>query len=1175
MKKTFYFLSILIFLFSCKKEPILVSVESPIHGVLTEKEQYQFKGENELVFELSTEDRSDALQLTSATFINEGFTAYLNGQKIPKEGVTIAPNQKLKLSFEVKKAPPFGYGTLDLMFQASDKKNKNTKQKLFFTQVVYEHVNKKNDDNTSVSKEAPQIIIEDLDSEGQALVGSIYRFEHPNENAQIYYTIDGSEPTSQSLLYDANNTYRFTTDDIGEKTIRAVAFTDGLASEEATTTVTIPPQSFRILIEKNDAGQTYIGSPWSVESLDKETQIYYTLDGSDPALKANPYPQGKTLTLDSFDITEIQVVALKNGIFSDVLIVNVSMTIQAPTISIENLNDEGRTSIGSHWSIEHPLPNAVIYYTTDGSDPSRDSTTFAPSTLFSFTHDDIGEKTIRAIAVSDNHISEIATVTVIIPPKAPQIILETLNNGQTSIGSSWIIEHPNQNAVIYYTTDNSDPNPSIHQSLPNDSEKKKTTLSSNNQPLLYDSEKTYSFTEDDMGTKTIRAIALIDDLVSEEAFVVVDVPPKAPRIIFEKTNNGRSPIGSPWRVDHANENIEIFYTMDGREPTRESLLYDKNVGCRFTDDDIGTRTICASAFYGDLSSEAATKKVTVPPRTPRIIVQTVNGKTPLDSPLRFESENEDVVFYYTTNNSEATQNSSLYDVNNPYKFAQADVGIKTIRAVAVAGDCVSDEATLTITVSPIDLPRFEFRSPAPNHKGYVPKGTNLTLANPKAGVTVYYTTNGTKATTSSSIWTSDIPIEQSCTIRAIAVDAGNNTSEEARQALKVKALPQAPAFNIIDKSLQQNPILRGKIQISTQQSGMTIQYKTELQTNWTNYSQPLNIKSSVFRQSENARNTIWARAVDNESGFSTEAQDSFSHSTGKPTNMSRWMDGLDDSLLLSQLSLPGSHESGATYDAPGSFGYAKCQDHDVRVQMDKGIRVLDIRIHEDMAIYHGAFYMNHSFSQVMAKVKEFLDANPSEFVIVSVKDENGAGDQGTWTNNVRREMVNTGKLYVPGSSRDYTVGELRGKFIIIRRFGYFSDCGINITNWPNDWYHNQAYGTPPVMVQDAYSYDASVGSKKDRKQQHVNYLLDWAVRNPDDGVIYINFLSATSIPYSNPGQWAWEMNRWAADELNKRRNATQRRIRFGIIMMDYATGDNYAPLRQAIVHTNDFGYIRQ
>src|SRR5688500_16988143 len=57
--------------------------------------------------------------------------------------------------------------------------------------------------------------------------------------------------------------------------------------------------------------------------------------------------------------------------------------------------------------------------------------------------------------------------------------------------------------------------------------------------------------------------------------------------------------------------------------------------------------------------------------------------------------------------------------------------------------------------------------------------------------------------------------------------------------------------------------------------------------------------------------------------------------------MSNWMGSLPDATNVAQLSIPGTHDSGARTEPVG--GTAKCQNLSIADQLTAGVRYLDIR----------------------------------------------------------------------------------------------------------------------------------------------------------------------------------------------------------------------------------------
>ncbi|MFJ4920825.1 phosphatidylinositol-specific phospholipase C [Streptomyces sp. NPDC088725] len=102
--------------------------------------------------------------------------------------------------------------------------------------------------------------------------------------------------------------------------------------------------------------------------------------------------------------------------------------------------------------------------------------------------------------------------------------------------------------------------------------------------------------------------------------------------------------------------------------------------------------------------------------------------------------------------------------------------------------------------------------------------------------------------------------------------------------------------------------------------------------------------------------------------------------------VSDWMGGLGDGTALNQLTIPGTHDSGATV---GGL-YVACQETGIAEQLNSGIRFLDVRcraFENAFPIHHEAFYQNLNFDDVLGACRDFLQAHPSETVLMRVKQE--------------------------------------------------------------------------------------------------------------------------------------------------------------------------------------------
>src|SRR5262249_55494910 len=124
--------------------------------------------------------------------------------------------------------------------------------------------------------------------------------------------------------------------------------------------------------------------------------------------------------------------------------------------------------------------------------------------------------------------------------------------------------------------------------------------------------------------------------------------------------------------------------------------------------------------------------------------------------------------YYTTNGTTPTTSSTKY--TGPISVSAS----LTINAIAVAtGYTNSAVATAAYTISAGTLAATPTFSPAP---GTYAGAQSVTISDSTSGATIYYTTNGTTPTTSSTKYTGPLNINQTQTIKAIAAAAGFTNS---------------------------------------------------------------------------------------------------------------------------------------------------------------------------------------------------------------------------------------------------------------------------------------------------------------------------------------------------------------------------------------------------------------
>ena len=257
--------------------------------------------------------------------------------------------------------------------------------------------------------------------------GAAYRNGYTNyrfNNADHYYDANGNSftgtPANATLTTTwsiTDNSYATVNNNSGVVTISnlpesdltltltvTVAVSGGTPAAPAGTTLTA---SKEITIQGTKPSAPIINASGNSVTLSTDatgsTTIRYTLDGSDPTANTGTvYSDAIDLSSSTTSPVTIKAVTVRNGNASDVSEASVTLTLPAPTISVNG--DAGTATISA-------TNGTTIYYTTDGSDPTTSSTQYTGSLsgLSMMT-------TIKAIAMKDGwNNSPVASETVTIP----------------------------------------------------------------------------------------------------------------------------------------------------------------------------------------------------------------------------------------------------------------------------------------------------------------------------------------------------------------------------------------------------------------------------------------------------------------------------------------------------------------------------------------------------------------------------------------------------------------------------------------------------------------------------------------------------------------------------------------------------------------------------------------
>lgn len=199
-----------------------------------------------------------------------------------------------------------------------------------------------------------------------------------------------------------------------------------------------------------------------------------------------------------------------------------------------------------------------------------------------------------------------------------------------------------------------------------------------------------------------------------------------------------------------------------------------------------------------------------------------------------------------------------------------------------------------------------------------------------------------------------------------------------------------------------------------------------------------------------------------------------------------WMKYVDDNKFLDELSIPGTHDSdtcSVDNDTEPQSSQVKCQQDYIPTQLLEGIRYFDIRLGkgDDPGIDHGIFYLLKKdgnylhLSDVIGYFKTFLNENPSEALIMLASRGNDEATDESITTAFAKVMADNPNLFYT-SSHVPTLGEVRGKIVLLRRFGLAGNSvsghtwGLDLTQWDDKIKAHS--GQSMCLVQDARGFEA-------------------------------------------------------------------------------------------------------
>jgi N-acetylneuraminic acid mutarotase len=345
---------------------------------------------------------------------------------------------------------------------------------------------------------------------------------------------------------------------------------------------------------------------------------------------------------------------------------------------------------------------------------------------------------------------------------SPQAVIQTaaatptfsVPGGNYSSTQSVTISDTTPNATIYYTTNGTTPTASSTQ---------------------------YTGAISVSATETIEAIAVAtgyENSAVASAKYTIQLPVAAAPVLSPGAGTFTS--SQSVTITDSTAGATIYYTTNGTTPTASSTKYTGAISVSSTET---IEAIAVATGYSDSIVSTATYTINLTAATP--VIAPAAGTYASTQSVTITDATAGATIYYTTDGTTPTASSTAY------AGAITVSSTETIEAIAVASGFAN--SAVASAVYTINLPAAATPVIAPT-AGSFTSTQSVTITDGTAGATIYYTTNGTTPTASSTLYNGAISVTATETIEAIAVAGGFSMSAVATADYVIVVTP--PGFTL-------------------------------------------------------------------------------------------------------------------------------------------------------------------------------------------------------------------------------------------------------------------------------------------------------------------------------------------------------------------------------------------
>jgi hypothetical protein len=622
----------------------------------------------------------------------------------------------------------------------------------------------------------PQAATPVLTPSSETFTGSVsVSISDSTPGATLYYTTNGATPTTASTPYTGAITVTST------ETIKVIASASGyITSPVASATYTLPTQAATPMLTPAPGVYSFAQSV-TITSASSGVTIYYTTDGSTPTTASTKYTTPMTINAT----TTLQAIAAGNG-FTASAVAGGLYTIQISSTTANFSAGFAGSSAAITFNGATQLDDTRLQLTDGGANEASSAFLNTPLNIQAFT-------TTFAFQLS-NPAGEGITFTI--QGNSPTALGQTgggLGYGASTTGGTGGI--PNSIAVkLDYVSNQGEGTdstglyqngaaptiPALDMTASGINLMSDDTMS---MQLTYDGTTLFMNLTDNVANKSYAAswplnlpaivggstayvgfTGATSTLTSSQKIETWTFTSNAPPPKFSLTPGtylGTQTVTLSDAVSGVTPTI--YYTTNGSTPSTSSTKYTGAITISASET---INAIAVATGYGN--SAVSTAGYVIESQAPAPTFNPVPGTFVTSVSVTLIDSVSGATIYYTTNGNTPTTTSTQYT-------APISIGTTTtIKAIAVVSGYFNSNAssgTYTITAAPLAAtPAF---SPAGGTYG---SAQNVIISDTTTGAAIYYTTNGTMPTTSSSLYSGPVTVSASETLEAIAVAPGYTNS---------------------------------------------------------------------------------------------------------------------------------------------------------------------------------------------------------------------------------------------------------------------------------------------------------------------------------------------------------------------------------------------------------------